>query len=230
VGNVLAIAHRGDPIACVENTLPAFEASVRAGADMIELDVRLTRDGAVVVVHDPTLQRIWGLSRQVAQTTLADVRALGQGGRRIPVLAEVLAAVDLPVMVDFTQTDVVEPALEVIRAAGALGRCLFAGGNVEGHRLVRSLAPDARIALTWDGKRRPTDALLDELEVEYLNPRFTLVEPRLVDAMRERGTGVSTWTVDAPRDLARVIDLGVDAVVTNRIDRLQAAVAEAVRC
>jgi glycerophosphoryl diester phosphodiesterase len=226
----LAIAHRGDPIACVENTLPAFEASVRAGADMVELDVRLTRDGAVVVVHDPTLERIWGVPRPVAETNLAEVRALGEGERRIPELAEVLAAVELPVMVDFTRADVVEPTLDVIRAAGALERCLFSGGNVEGHRLLRSLAPDARIALTWEERRLPTDALLDQLDVEYLNPPFSLVEARLLDAMRERSICVSTWTVDAPRELVRVLALGVDAVVTNRIDRLHAALAEAVRC
>ncbi|HEY1370519.1 MAG TPA: glycerophosphodiester phosphodiesterase [Gaiellaceae bacterium] len=227
---VLAIAHRGDPIGCVENTLPAFEASVRAGADMIELDVQRTSDGAVVVVHDVTLQRIWGLSRRVGETTLAAVRALGEGERRIPEFADVLAAVDLPVMVDFKRTDVVEPALEVVRAAGALERCLFSGGNVEGHRLLRSLAPEARIALTWEDRRLPADALLDELEVEYLNPRFSVVESRMIDAMRERGTGVSTWTIDESRELARALGLGVDAIVTNRMDRLRAALAEGVRC
>ena len=66
----LAIAHRGDPVRHRENTLAAFRAAVEAGAGMVELDVRRTADGAAVVVHDPTLERLWGLRRRVADVTL----------------------------------------------------------------------------------------------------------------------------------------------------------------
>lgn len=222
----LAIAHRGDPYAARENTLAAFAAAVHAGADMVEIDVRRTADGAVVVLHDPTLERLWGLGRQVAELTLAEVRALGGGDCRIPELAEVLAAVRAPLMVDFTEEEVVEPALAAIVAAGALDRALFAGGNVSGHRLLRSLAPEARIALTWTSAGPPPEALLDELAAELLNPCFELVEPELVAAVHERGIGVSTWTVDAPAEMARVLDAGVDAVVTNRVGALVALLAD----
>lgn len=222
----LAIAHRGDPYAFRENTLPALAAAVRAGADMVEIDIRRTADGAVVVLHDPTLERLWGLARPVAELTLAEVRGLGGRDGRIPELREVLEVVQAPLMVDFTEADVVEPALEAVVAAGALDRALFAGGNVAGHRLLRSLAPAARIALTWTSAEPVPDALLDELAAEFLNPCFELVEPELVAAMRDRGTGVSTWTVDAPGEMARVLDAGVDAVVTNRVGALVALLAD----
>ncbi|MGZ4352292.1 MAG: glycerophosphodiester phosphodiesterase [Gaiellaceae bacterium] len=222
----LAIAHRGDPYAFRENTLPAFAAAVRAGADMVEIDVRRMADGAVVVLHDPTLERLWGLARPVAELTLAEVRAVGGRDGRIPELREVLDVVRVPLMVDFTEEDVVEPALAAIVAADALDRALFSGGNVAGHRLLRSLAPEARIALTWTSAEPVPDALLDELAAEFLNPCFELVEPELVAAMHDRGTGVSTWTVDAPGEMARVLDAGVDAVVTNRTAALVALLAE----
>ena len=226
----LAIAHRGDPHAFRENTLAAFAAAVGAGADMVEIDVRRTADGGVVVLHDPTAERLWGLARHVAELTLPEVRALGADGCRIPELHEVLAAVPAPLMVDYTDEDVVEPALAAIEEAGAVDRCLFSGGNVAGHLRIRALRPDARIALTWTDDEPPADALLDELRPEYFNPPWQLLEPEVVAAMHERGLGVSTWTVDAPHEMARVLDLGADAVVTNRVGALLDVIAERAPC
>jgi glycerophosphoryl diester phosphodiesterase len=189
--------------------------------------VRRTADGEAVVVHDPTLERIWGVPRAVAELTGEEVRAARVDGHRIPTLEEALDAVSVPVMVDYTLADVVEPALDAIRRAGALGRVLFAGGNVDGHRRIRALAPDARIALSWDRREPPPESLLDELEVEYFNPAWELVDPALVEAMHARGLGVSTWTVDDDETMRHVVGLGVDAVITNRIGALVELLAEA---
>ena len=220
----LALAHRGDWSEAPENTVAAFRAAERDGADMIELDIRRTADGAVVVVHDPTLERVWGSPLAVADATLAELAQIG-----VATLAEALACVDLPVMVDFTMADVVEPALAVISEADALERVLFSGGNVAGHRRIRALAPAARIALTWTDREPPPAALLEELVVEYFNPPWERVDAVIVDAMHDRGYKVSTWTVDDPREMRRVVDCGVDAVVTNRVPELVALLAEA-RC
>ena len=216
---MLAIAHRGDWSAAPENTLAAFVAAERVGADMIELDVRRTADGAVAVVHDPTLERVWGVARAVAQVTREELRELG-GDHRIPELAEVLAAVSVPVMVDYSDADVVEAALRVIEDAGALDRVLFSGGNLDGHRRLRECAAGARIALTWESSQPPPAALLDELGVEYFNPCHDIVEPKVVAAMHERGVRVSTWTVDSPVEMERVLDAGVDAVISNRVGEI----------
>jgi glycerophosphoryl diester phosphodiesterase len=225
----LSLAHRGDWSGAPENTLAAFAAAEHAGADLIELDIRLTADGELAVVHDPTLERVWGLPQAVAETGLPEVRALRLGGHGIPTLAEALDAVSIGVMVDYTTADVVEPALATIRAAGALDRCLFSGGNVGGHRRIRELEPDARIALTWTRDERPPAQLLEDLRIEFFNPPYERVEPGIVEAMHERGLKVSTWTVDDPDEMRRVIDAGVDAVITNRIGELVALLEEA-RC
>ena len=220
----LALAHRGDWSEAPENTVAAFRAAERAGADMIELDIRRTVDGGVAIMHDPTLERVFGSPRAVADATLDELSGLG-----IATLAEALACVDLQAMVDFTIADVVEPALAVIEEANALDRVLFAGGNVEGHRRIRELAPRARIALTWTEREPPPPALLEQLGIEYFNPPWELVDATVVDAMHERGYKVSTWTVDDPGEMRRVADCGVDAIVTNRVPELVALLAEA-RC
>ena len=219
---MLAIAHRGEPVGHRENTLPAFAAAAAEGADMVEIDLRRTRDGAILVLHDQTLDRLWGLHASVGDLDLADVVGLGEGDVRIPTLAAVLDAVELPMMVDFTRREVVPGGLEAVRAARALGRSLFVTGNVAALRQLRALSPEARIGLTWVDGPEPPLALLEELGAEFWNPMFGFVSAAAVVRVHEAGRLVSTWTVDDPEDMARMVEAGVDAVVSNRIGALVA--------
>jgi glycerophosphoryl diester phosphodiesterase len=220
--SVVAIAHRGEPVGHRENTLPAFAAAVALGADMVEIDLRRTRDGAIVVLHDQTLERLWGLGTSVGDVDLADVAALGDGVMRIPTLDEVLQAVPLPLMVDFTRREVVGRGLQAVQAAGALARCLFVTGNVEALRQLRAASAEARIGLTWLDGPEPPLALLRELGAEYWNPWFGLITADGVDAVHQAGLRVSTWTVDSAEDMACVLGAGVDAIVSNHIGELVA--------
>jgi glycerophosphoryl diester phosphodiesterase len=219
---VLAIAHRGDPVAHRENTLPAFAAAVAQGADMVELDLRRTRDGAIVVLHDQSLLRLWGLDVSVGELDFSAVTRLGDGDVRIPTLRQVIDAVppQVDLMVDFTRREVVPGALDQALAADALDRCLFVTGNVEALRLLRGLSGRARVGLTWTDGDDPPLGLLDELGAEYWNPMFAFVTESGVDAVHRAGRLVSTWTVDEPADMARVVAAGVDAVVSNRVAEL----------
>jgi glycerophosphoryl diester phosphodiesterase len=217
---VTAIAHRGDPSAARENTLPSFAAAAAAGADWVELDLRRTRDGTIVVLHDQTLERLWGLDASVGDLDADEVTALGHGDERIPTLGHLLAAVQLPLMVDFTRREVVEGALSAVRAAGALARAQFVTGNVPALQLLRGLSGQARIGLTWTEGTEPPLALLAELGAECWNPWSGLVTADGVAAVHEAGLLVSCWTVDEEDEMARVVGAGVDAVVTNRIGEL----------
>jgi glycerophosphoryl diester phosphodiesterase len=219
---VTAIAHRGEPVGHRENTLPAFEAAVAAGADMVEIDLRRTRDDAIVVLHDQTLERLWGLPVSVADVDLAEVAALGEGDVRIPTLSAVLHAVSLPLMVDFTRGEQVAGGLEAVQAAGALDRCLFVTGNVAALEQLRAQSAAARIGLTWVDGPEPPLALLYDLQAEYWNPMAELVTPEGVTAVHEADRLVSTWTVDSSGEMTRVLEAGVDAVVSNRIAALLA--------
>jgi glycerophosphoryl diester phosphodiesterase len=219
---VLAIAHRGDPLGHRENTLPAFAAAVAQGADMLELDLRRTRDGAIVVLHDQSLLRLWELDASVGDLDLSEVTALGAGDERIPTLRQVFGAVpsDVELMVDFTRREVVAGALDQALSADAMERCLFVTGNVEALRLLRGLSGRARIGLTWTEGAAPPLPLLDDLGAEYWNPMFSFVTAEGVDAVHEAGLLVSTWTVDSREDMGRVVTDGVDAVVSNRVAEL----------
>ena len=220
-GRVLAVAHRGEPLGHRENTLAAFEAAVAAGADMIELDLQVTSDGEIVILHDPTLERLWGLDRTVRELDLSAVQAIGSGDLFVPTLAQVLAALRSPLMVDFTGPSVVPGAVQVVRDAAAMTSCLFVSGHLEALAELRRIAPEARIGLTWTRPERPPPSLLSELGAEFWNPMYLLVTAEHVVGMHRAGHRVSTWTVDDPEQMGRLIDMGVDAVVTNRIGELR---------
>jgi glycerophosphoryl diester phosphodiesterase len=216
----IAIAHRGDPVRERENTLPAFGAAAALGADMLELDLRRTRDGQIVVLHDQTLERLWGVDASVGDLDWAEVAAVGDGAVRIPLLGDLLTRVTLPLMVDFTRREVVRGALSAVREAGALGRSLFVTGNVPALRMLRELAPEARVGLTWTEGTEPPLELLAELDAEYWNPMFAFVTAEGVASVHDAGRSVSTWTVDTEADMARMLVAGVDAIVSNQVASL----------
>jgi glycerophosphoryl diester phosphodiesterase len=217
----IAIAHRGDPVAQRENTLPAFAAAVENGADMVELDLHRAGDGEIVVLHDSSLIRLWGVDQEVGDLDLAALADVGAGAVRIPTLRQVLDAVAMPLMVDFTGPEVLEGAVTAIREAGAMRRSLFVSGDIHALAELRDLAPEARLGLTWVDSEPPSAELIRQLGAEFWNPSFHLVTAERVAFMHALGLRVSTWTVDEPRDMARVVGAGVDAVVTNRIAELR---------
>ncbi len=217
---VTAIAHRGDPVRQRENTLPAFASAVALGADMVEIDLRRTRDGEIVVLHDQTLERLWGIEASVGDLDWTEVAGIGQGGVCIPSLRQVLHAVEVPLMVDFTRREVVPGGLDAVREEGALERSLFVTGNVPALRLLRGLSSEARLGLTWLEGSEPPLALLEELGAEYWNPMQDFVTPEGVAEVHEAGRRVSTWTVDTTEAMTGVVAAGVDAVVSNQVAAL----------
>jgi len=215
-----AIAHRGDPVGARENTLPAFASAVALGADWMELDLRRTRDSEIVVLHDQSLLRLWGLDASVGDLDVGEVTSLGDGEMRIPTLRQALATVTVPLMIDFTRREVVDGGLAAVTEAGALERSLFVTGNVEALRMLRARSAGARIGLTWTDGAEPPLGLLAELGAEYWNPMSVFVTPDGVAAVHGAGLRVSTWTVDDEEEMARVAAAGVDAVVSNRVAAL----------
>jgi myo-inositol-1(or 4)-monophosphatase/deoxyribonuclease-2 len=203
-----------------ENTPAAFASAVALGADMVELDLRRTRDGEIVVLHDQSLQRLWEVDATVGDLEWAEVAQLGEGDVRIPLLREVLEQVSLPLMVDFTRREVVEGALAAVAGAGALERSLFVTGNVPALRMLRALSASARIGLTWTEQGDVPLALLEELGAEFWNPMFQLVDSGAVATAHSAGLRVSCWTVDEPAEMERVCEAGADAVVSNRVAAL----------
>lgn len=221
VEKVTAVAHRGDPYRFRENTLASLRSALRQGADAVEIDVRLTRDGVPVLLHDATLKRLWELDRPLRSLSWAEVRSATGGG--VPSLSAALEATEgSRVMVDLPDTPDVRDArrvVEAVREAGAQDRVCYCAG-AEAMLAVRAADPSAEIALTRSTLAPPRSALLEAIRPRWLNYRFTLVDRALADRVHRDGYLLSVWTPDTRRSMRRLLALGADSVTTNRIDVL----------
>ncbi|WP_055697412.1 MULTISPECIES: glycerophosphodiester phosphodiesterase [Streptomyces] len=219
---VTAVAHRGDPYRVRENTIPSLRSALDRGADAVEIDVRLSRDGVPVLLHDETLKRLWGYERPLAALSAAEVDGLTEGG--VPTLEAALKATDgHRIMIDLPGATPasVRAVVGAVADCGAAERVYYCAG-AQTMLAVRAADPAAEIALTWTSLAPPRRALLDALKPRWLNYRFPLVDRELAFQVHREGFLISAWTPDTRRSMRRLLDAGVDSVTTNRVDVLHA--------
>lgn len=251
----LLISHRGGAGLHPENTLPGFRASVEDWrADMVELDIHATADGQAVVIHDPTVDRTTDGTGPVAEMTLEELRRLDAGyrftpdggrthpwrgrGVRVPTLEEVVRATgETPLIVELKTAGAQPPLRAVLEATGCQDRLCIAGERrafltdfaeyggprsavresllrfyvLHRGRLAKLWRPDAHVAnipRTWRGRPMATR--------------------RLVRDLHERGLAVHVWTVNDPEEMHRLLDVGVDGILTDFPNRLARVLHERV--
>ncbi|MFD4504180.1 glycerophosphodiester phosphodiesterase [Streptomyces sp. NPDC058457] len=218
---VTAVAHRGDPYRFRENTLDSLRSALRRGADAVETDVRLTRDGVPVLLHDETLKRLWEHDRPLRTLSADEVHGLTAGG--VPTLAEALAATKASrVMLDLPGDPgerAVARIVAVARECDAAERVYYTGDAVA-MLAVRAADPSAEIALTRKTLAPVRPALLAAIRPRYLNYRFSLLDPELVEHIHHSGYLISCWTPDTRRSMRRLLEMGVDSITTNRVGLL----------
>ena len=236
-------AHRGNAGECPENTIAAFESAIAAGADWIELDVRRTADGHIVVIHDDTVDRTTNGKGTVAQMTLEEIQSLGAGswygaefrGEKIPTLTEVFQAVGHRVIfnVELKGTKLKADGLEaaVIRAvesAGMQERVILSSFNPIRLWHAARISPSIERGLLY------ADSLPIYLRRAWfrplvrpaaLHPIHRMVTPGYVSWARKMGYKINTWTVDDSDEMKRLIGLGVDAIITKKPDILKQIMA-----
>ncbi|MHC3470118.1 glycerophosphodiester phosphodiesterase [Streptomyces sp. 7R007] len=210
--SVLAVAHRGDPRGAVENTLEAVRLADKAGADAIEVDLRRTADGVVVLHHDDDLRRLWGSAELIADLTLNQLRAHAP---EIPTLAEALTATDLPLLLDTG-----DPEVALAAHAELAGRPAMFCGAARAMAALRAVDEDATLFLSWYGAEPPGPDVLAAVRPQYFNPEHLFLSEAGVAAWHERGVLVSCWTVDGEARRAQLLSWGVDALISNDVEGL----------
>jgi glycerophosphoryl diester phosphodiesterase len=243
-GRTLNIAHRGASSVAPANTLSAFEKAAALGADGIEFDVHLSADGVPVVIHDATVDASTDGSGPVASLTLAQLKRLDAGayfspqfaGETLPTLEEVLAAFGsrLLLNVELKSVSLRDNGLEQVVLAQIAQhdlseQVLISSFNPFALRRVKRLAPHILTGLLYAPDlplplRRAWLACIAPHEARH--PAYTMVNAQYVAWARRRGYRVHPWTVDDADEMARLIDLGVDAIITNRPDLLRDALAD----
>ncbi len=231
---LLNIAHRGASGSFPENTIRAFLAAVEAGAAMCELDVRLTRDGIPVVIHDETVDRTTDGRGAVAEMTLAEIKHFDAGmrfgarfaGERIPTLAEVFDALvnRCGLNIELKADAAEKPVCEIVRARGAIEASMVSGFDWEALWRVRAIDPAIRIGVLADKRGDAMLATARRLDAWAVNPRYNLCTAELVSEAHGHGFKVMVWTVDERAAMRRMIAYGVDGIMTNYPERLSALV------
>lgn len=233
----VVVAHRGASSTHPENTLSSFEAALDLGAQVVELDVRLSADGVPVVIHDPDLSRTTDGSGWVHQLTLEELRRPNAGTpdrpERIPAFREVLDAVSgrggLAVEIknipgepayDDQREGIVEAALAEVEASGFQGTLLVISFNPRSIAASKRLAPRVTTGFLFTKAIDPNAALAHVLDAghEFAFPGYRALAPAgpgFVERAHDAGVRVGTWTVDDRETFGRLLDWGVDAVASN---------------
>ncbi len=228
---MLLIAHRGfHDRRIAENTLEAFRRAVMQGADAIEFDLRLSRDGVPVVIHDENLHRVAGDSRRVRDLTAKDLCEVDLRGRgNIPTLNEITAAIPAPTQFDIEVKD--RRALQILitklHTSAALRKRTIVSSFVIGDLdLVARELPDVRalfLQKTWPLplRRRAFLKKLSAAQVWGVGFPYNILNKRRVAWLRKNGFTVAAWDLQPLRRQARrVANLGVDVGIVYRIDAI----------
>ena len=217
------VAHRGAQTRAPDNSLLAYRLARSEGATGVELDVRLSRDGVVVIHHDRKVRLPSGNKVPVSSLSLAELQTIDLGGgQRIPTLAQALAVTgpDLTVNVEIKAEALRTRGLErkvvaAVREAGAGSRVSISSFNPVSVRRVRRLAPELRTAILvqkYAGWRLPARIS----GARDINPNVRMISPRRVKEWHDRGfERVNTWTVNGFRAVERVVAAGVDTIMTD---------------
>jgi glycerophosphoryl diester phosphodiesterase len=237
----LAMAHRGGAIEHVENTLPAFEASVALGYRYLETDVRVTADGQVVVFHDAMLERVTDRTGRIDQLPWSEVSRARIGGREpILRLEELLTAwPDVRFNIDIKAPGVIAPLAHAVRRLKVEERiCLASFSDARVAAARRVFGPDVCTALGPRGvaalrlsSYSPRAAGLVRIQAGCAQVPLQLggravVDERFLEAAHARGLQVHVWTVNDAADCTAMLDLGVDGVMTDRPAMLRDVLAE----
>src|SRR5690625_2310658 len=225
---VLVIGHRGASVEAPENTMASFQAASDGGADGSELDCQMTKDGHLVVLHDPTLERTTDGTGWVHERTLAEIKALDAGrkfderfaGESVPALTDVLQFVrgkcfvnieikNLPIR----HPSIEEELLRVVRSTGFPLDALVVS-SFDHHCLQKFslLEPNLQTASLF---AHDPVAPLEAYPGKIVHPHWSVVDETFMQRARNVGRSVNVWTVNDPRIWTRMINLGVNGIMTD---------------
>ena len=237
-----AFAHRGwhiDDLAGCENSMAAFRRAVDEGYRYLETDVHATADGVLIAFHDSHLDRVTDGRGRIADLSWDQVRQAKIGGREpIPLMADVLEALpDTRFNIDPKSDRAVGPLIDLLRTSGAADRVglgsfsdrrLATLREALGPSIATSLGPRGvgLLALTAKLRISPRSPHARAAQVPVRYGRIGVVNPQFITAAHRAGIEVHVWTINQEAEMHRLLDLGVDGIMTDRPDRLRSVLTE----
>lgn len=236
MGKTLVWAHRGASGYAPENTLEAFAKAVEMQADGVELDVQLSKDGEIVVIHDEWVDRVTEGKGEVRSFTLAELKQLHANKTfpeykeaRIPTLAEVyelLKPTNLTINVElktgvFFYPGIEEKVLKLTKEMGMEERIWYSSFNHYTVKKIKELNPEAKTGILYADGIYEIGAYAEKLNADALHPAlYNVLYPGMVEDCHRRGKRIHVWTVNEIPHIQQLLAAGVDAIITNYPDRV----------
>lgn len=223
---VLSIGHRGAAGHAPENTLRAIQQGIALGVDFVEIDVRRTADGALVILHDETVNRTTDGKGRIERLSLQEIKALNAGNNEtIPTLEDALKAVAgrAGLLLELKVKGMAQQAVEAVQRVAFTDPVIYASFLHDELIQVRTFAPNAPLMALFG--RLPRNPVVSAVRhgASHVGLRHDTATHRLVDACHRAGLLVCVYTADNPRDIQHGLSLGVDGVISNYPERIRAA-------
>lgn len=232
--DVKVVAHRGSSQEAPENTMAAILAAIRNGADYAEIDVQQSSDGKVFLCHDTNLKRITGINKNVWELTYDEISALDAGshfggnftGQKMPLLEEVIDAargkikLNIEVKAGKHSQNLADNVVKIIESRNFINECVVTSLNYEALQRIRKLNPAIKIGYIMFLSR----GNLRKLDVDFYSIEAAKVSENLVYEARSIGREVHVWTVNDENEMKRLIEIGVDAIITDDDKLLKAVI------
>jgi glycerophosphoryl diester phosphodiesterase len=218
---MLIIGHRGAAGLELENTIRSFQKAQELGVDMLECDLLRTKDGAIVLSHDTTLARVYGIDQKISQMTLTEIKEVtGKQNKEIPELSEFLAIADRPIILDIKVSGIESQVLSAIK--GFAHKVLISSWNPWVLKKFRTLDTNIQLDLVW-GSKFGSLILFAAALLKNTNIYSITIGPKLVTAssmarFKKLGWKVFPYPINDPAQFEGLKRLGVDGVFTDRPD------------
>jgi len=229
--NTTVTAHRGASGYAPENTIASMKEAINMKADFAELDVQETADGEIVILHDKELKRTAGLNKGIWETTFEETKALDAGswfdtkfkGEPVPKFADVIDVVrgkiklNIELKTNGHEKELAERTLKIVKEKKFENDCFFTSFSYSQIKKIKDIDPTLKVGLIF--KTIPDTIDVFKGNFEILSVHFSLVTKEFVEMAKSNGKEIHVWTVNEADEMKRVIDLGVNSIITNYPDK-----------
>jgi len=219
----LRVGHRGAKAYEPENTIRSFMKALELGVNAIELDVRRTKDGEIVVIHDAEVDRTTNGKGLVSELTLGEIKQLSTDkGEKIPTLEEALNFLDrkVKILIEIKEVGIEEKVLDIVRRKGLEDNVIIISFHEETLRKIRELSDKVETGLIYVKHKDPIGAALS-LKAQYLLPLYRFIHSAFIKKAHERGLRIIAWTINTVEEAQEYVNKGVDGIASDKPDILR---------
>jgi len=217
---MLKIGHRGAKAYAPENTIQSFSKAIDMGVDAVELDVRMTKDGALVVIHDEKVDKTTNGKGKVSELSLREVKKLETAkGEKIPTLKEALNFLDrkVKILIELKEEGYEKKVYDLIKNKGLNDNVIIVSFKEEALRNVRELDPEIETGFIYARFQKPLDKAF-ELKANYVLPLYHFTHTEDVEKAHDKGLKVIVWTINKKEKIEEFVKKGVDGITSDAPD------------